>query len=50
MRKKEMGLYIIIAFMVVCALVGISFMVYVYATYWNTPLKDLPAWALPFFN
>lgn len=49
MNKREIGTIIIIVFMIICALVGIGFMIYVYSTYGNTPLEDLPAWVLPFF-
>lgn len=50
MEKRKIGIIAIVVFMVICALVGIGFMIYVYATYGNTPIKDLPAWALPFFT
>ena len=44
------GTLIILVIMILLALAGISFAIYVYVTYGNTPLKDLPAWVLPFFN
>ena len=42
--------FIVLVILILLALVGIGFTIYVYATYANTPLKDLPAWVLPFFS
>ena len=49
MNEREIGAIAIIVIMTICVLVGIGFMIYVYDTYGNTPLEDLPAWVLPFF-
>ena len=29
---------------------AISFVIWIYVTYGNVPLKDLPAWILPYFQ
>lgn len=40
---------LILTLMIILALTGIAFAIYVYVRYGNTPLKDLPAWVIPFF-
>lgn len=46
----KIGYWLLLGITVLLALIGIAFIIYVYAKYGNTPLKDLPAWVLPFFN
>lgn len=42
--------WVLISIMIALALIGIGFLIFVYIRYANVPLKDLPAWVLPFFK
>ena len=42
-------MWLIFGIMILLALVGIGFVIYVYVRYGNTPIAELPAWILPFF-
>lgn len=47
--KQNILIIIFMTLFITLFLGGIGFAIYVYATYSNVPLKDLPAWVLPFF-
>lgn len=47
---KEIVMWITLVIMILLALVGIGFVIYVHITYGNTPITELPAWVLPFFT
>ena len=49
MNKENYIIWIISILILLLAFAGIGFVIYVYVTYSGTPLKDLPAWVLPFF-
>lgn len=41
---------IIALFIVIVLFCSVGFAIWVYATYGNTPVSDLPAWVLPWFK
>lgn len=49
-EDKNFIAWIIFALLILLALIGIGFVIFVYVKYGNVPIKDLPAWVLPFFN
>ena len=49
MNKDNLLITIILSLIILLALTGVGFIIYVYVRYSNVPLKDLPAWVLPFF-
>lgn len=49
MNKEDKKAWIALIVMLIVALIGIGFIVYIYATYGSKPINEIPAWVLPFF-
>lgn len=49
MNLEDKKVWIALIVMIILGLIGIGFIVYVYATYGGKPVSEIPAWVLPFF-
>lgn len=48
-RKEKILFTLLIIVIVLLAMCGIGWLIYVYTTYGGKPLNELPAWVLPYF-
>lgn len=49
MDKENKKALIALIVMGIIGLIGIGFVVYIYVTYGNKTVSEIPAWVLPFF-
>ena len=47
---EKVALWALLAVVLLIAFAFIGLIIYVKATYWNTPIGEIPSWALPFLK